>query len=124
MTLLGEIGSIGAFNQEQQTNNKTKMKVTTPLPDTEHSLFYSAINALRIAGQEKLADDLDQRMENLIDSNNKKIAIFVDGGIVQAIRSNIPCHKLEIEIVDNDNQQDEAEDRWEEIQTELNFGNY
>jgi hypothetical protein len=100
------------------------MKVTTPTPDTEQTLFYTAINALRIAGQEKLADDLDQRMENLIDSNNKKIAIFVDGGIVQAIRSNIPCHKLEIEIVDNDNQQDEAEDRWEELQTELEFGNY
>jgi hypothetical protein len=42
------------------------MKLTTPLPDTEHSLFYSAINALRIAGQEKLADDLDQRMEDLL----------------------------------------------------------
>ena len=42
------------------------MKITTPLPDTEQSLFYSAINALRISGAEGLADDLDQRMENLI----------------------------------------------------------
>lgn len=100
------------------------MKLTTPLPDTEQSLFYSAINALRIAGQEKIADHLDQRMEDLIDSNNKKIAIFVDGGIVQAVRSNIPCHKLEIEIVDNDNEPDKADDRWEELQSELEFGNY
>ena len=100
------------------------MNITLPLQDTEQSLFYSAINALRIAGQEKIADDFDQRMENLIDSNYKKIAIFVDGGIVQAIRSNIPCHKLEIEIVDNDNQPEKAEDRWEELQNELEFGNY
>lgn len=100
------------------------MKITTPLPDTEQGLFYSAINALRIAGQEKLADDFDQRMEDLIETNNKKIAIFVEGGIVQAIRSNIPCHKLEIEVVDNDNEPDKAEDRWEELQNELEFGNY
>lgn len=46
------------------------MKITTPLPDTEQSLFYSAINALRIAGQEELADDFDQRMENLIESKS------------------------------------------------------
>jgi hypothetical protein len=98
--------------------------ITTPQKDTEQSLFYSAINALRIAGQEKIADNFDQRMENLIDSNNKKIAIFVDGGIVQAIRSNITCEKLEIEIVDNDNQPQKSEDRWEELQTELEFGNY
>ena len=38
---------------------------TIPQKDTEQSLFYSAINALRIAGQERIADDLDQRMENL-----------------------------------------------------------
>jgi hypothetical protein len=53
----------------------------------------------------------------------KKIAIYVEGGIVQAIRSNIG-EDLEVEIVDYDNEPDTAEDRWEEIQTELNFGNY
>ena len=55
--------------------------------------------------------------------NKTKIAIFVEGGIVQAIRSNI-SPDLEIEIVDVDNDPDEAEDRWEELQTELEFGNY
>jgi hypothetical protein len=121
LTLLEKISSIGAFNQEQQTNNKTKMKVTTPLPDTEHSLFYTAINALRIAGQEKLADDLDQRMENLI--KTPKVAIYVRGGIVEGVRSNLGTD-LEVEIVDQDNEPDEAEDRWEELQNKLEFGNY
>jgi hypothetical protein len=121
LTLLEKISSIGAFNQEHQTNNKTKMKVTTPLPDTEHSLFYSAINALRIAGQEKLADDLDQRMENLI--KTPKVAIYVRGGIVEGVRSNLGTD-LEVEIVDQDNEPDEAEDRWEELQNKLEFGNY
>lgn len=98
------------------------MKLTTPLPDTEQSLFYSAINALRIAGQEKLADDFDQRMENLI--KTPKVAIYVKGGMVSAIRSNIGA-ELDIEIVDADCQQlDYEEDRWEELQTELEFGNY
>jgi hypothetical protein len=101
------------------------MNITTPTPDTEQSLFYSAINALRIAGQENLADDLDQRMENLI--KTPKVAIFVEGGMVQAIRSNI-SPELEIEIVDADwkelDREIEPEDRWEEIQTELEFGNY
>ena len=97
------------------------MKITTPLPDTEQSLFYSAINALRIAGQEKLADDFDQRMENLI--KTPKVAIYVKGGMVEAIRSNIG-QDLEVEIIDADNEPDKAEDYWEELQTELEFGNY
>ncbi len=97
------------------------MKATTPLPDTEHSLFYTAINALRIAGQEKLADDLDQRMENLI--KIPKVAIFVDGGIVQGVRSNIG-QELDVEIVDADNDQDGADCRWEDLENELEFGNY
>jgi len=54
---------------------------------------------------------------------NPKIAIYVDGGIVQAIRSNI-SPEIEIEIVDCDNEPDTAEDRWEEIQEELEHGNY
>jgi len=106
------------------------MKLTTPLPDTEQSLFYSAINALRCAGQEAIADDLDQRMENI--SKTPKIAIFIQGGMVQGIRSNI-SQEIEVEIVDDDwhplNDPDddsivEPEDRWEELQTELEFGNY
>ena len=47
-------------------------QLTKPLPDTEQSLFYSAINALRIAGQEKLADDLDQRMENIMNHKTEE----------------------------------------------------
>jgi hypothetical protein len=98
------------------------MKITEPLPDTEQSLFYSAINALRCAGQEKIADDLDQRMENI--AKTPKVAIYVKGGMVEAIRSNI-SPEMDIEIVDADCQQlDYEEDRWEELQTELEFGNY
>jgi hypothetical protein len=55
------------FNQEI----KNQMKITEPLPDTEQDLFYSAINALRIAGQEKLADDFEDRMENLLHKKSK-----------------------------------------------------
>lgn len=51
-----------------------------------------------------------------------RIAIYVDGGIVQAIRSNLHPD-LDIEIVDADNDPDEAEERWEELQDELEFGN-
>lgn len=42
---------------------------TIPTPDTEQTLFGTAINALRCVGQEKIADDLDQRMENLLPDN-------------------------------------------------------
>jgi hypothetical protein len=52
-----------------------------------------------------------------------KIAIYVKGGMVEAIRSNI-SPELEIEIVDADCEQLDYEDRWEELQTELEFGNY
>ena len=96
--------------------------LTTPLPDTEQNLFYSAINALRCAGQEKIADNLDERMEAI--AKTPKIAIYVKGGMVSAIRSNI-SPEMGIEIVDADCQQlDYEEDRWEELQTELEFGNY
>jgi hypothetical protein len=54
---------------------------------------------------------------------NPKLAIFVEGGIVQAIRSNI-AFEIDIEIVDCDNDPNKADDRWEEMQTELPFGNY
>lgn len=59
-----------------------------------------------------------------------KLAIYVSGGIVQGIRSNITDY-IDIEIVDEDivvdegvDKQEAAEDRWEELQTELPFGNY
>jgi hypothetical protein len=94
---------------------------TTPTSDTEQTLFYTAINALRIAGQEKLADDLDQRMENLIKTPN--IAVYVSGGIVQGVRSNIG-QDLEVEVIDADNDPDTAEEQWMELQGKLEFGNY
>jgi hypothetical protein len=58
----------------------------------------------------------------------KNIAIYVSGGIVQGVRSNIG-QDLEVEIVDADNIEScgdewKAEDRWEELQSELEFGNY
>ena len=45
--------------------------------------------------------------------------------MVQAIRSNI-YRNLDIEIVDEDclDETQLTEDRWEELQTELEFGNY
>lgn len=42
---------------------------------------------------------------------------------MQAVRSNIGTN-LEVELVDEDNDPETAQDRWEELQTELNFGNY
>lgn len=51
-----------------------------------------------------------------------KIAIYVSGGIVQGIRSDIK--DLDIEIVDYDNTPETADERWDELQTELEFGNY
>jgi len=54
-----------------------------------------------------------------------KIAIHVRGGMVEAIRSNIDQY-LEIEIVDVDSIDEikVTEDRWKELQTELEFENY
>ena len=57
----------------------------------------------------------------------RKIAIFVEGGIIQGIRSNIGSD-LDIEIVDadliDDDDENTSEERWEEIESELEFGNY
>ena len=97
------------------------MKLTEPNPDTTQDLFYTAINALKIAGLEALAESLEDRMEQV--AYNPKIAIYVEGGIVQGIRSNLGVD-LDVEIVDADNEPDEAEDRWEQLETELKFGNY
>lgn len=51
------------------------------------------------------------------------IAIYVSGGIVQAVRSNIGPD-LEVEIIDEDNEPDTAEERWMELQEKLEYGNY
>jgi hypothetical protein len=56
----------------------------------------------------------------------QKIAIYVSGGVVQGIRSNIGT-ELEIEVVDADNTHCDGIDpdtRWEQLQLELPFGNY
>lgn len=97
------------------------MKLTTPTADTTEILLLNAINALRIAGQDKFADDLDERLEAIV--KQPKVAIYVNGGMVEAIRSNI-SPELEIEIIDADCEQLECEDRWDELQSELEFGNY
>jgi len=99
------------------------MKITEPLPDTEQILLLNAINALRCAGQDKIADHIDERLETI--AKTPKIAIYIQGGMVQGIRSNIG-QDLEVEIVDVDSIDEiqVTEDRWEEIQTELEFGNY
>ncbi len=97
------------------------MKLTEPTADTTEILLLNAINALRIAGQDKFADDLNERLEAIV--TQPKIAIYIKGGMVEAIRSNI-SPELEIEIVDADCEQLEYEDRWDELQSELEFGNY
>lgn len=51
-----------------------------------------------------------------------KIAIYVSGGVIQGVRSNIG-QELEIEIVDEDNEPETSEDRWIELYKELEFGN-
>lgn len=96
-------------------------KLTTPTADTTEILLLNAINALRIAGQERFADDLDERLEAI--AVQPKVAIYVKGGMVSAIRSNI-SPELEIEIIDADCEQLDYEDRWDELQSELEFGNY
>lgn len=88
---------------------------------TEHTLLIDAINGLRCAGQDKFADYLSEKLEEI--AVDPKIAIYVSGGIVQGVRSNIKT-ELEVEIVDEDNDQETSEDRWEELQNELPFGNY
>jgi hypothetical protein len=58
---------------------------------------------------------------------NPKIAIYVSGGVVQGIRSNMK--DLDVEIVDGDDIEDhentnDLDGRWEQLQLELEFGNY
>lgn len=51
------------------------------------------------------------------------IAIYVEGGIVQGVRSNIGAD-VEVEIIDYDNEPDTAEEQWMELGEKLEFGNY
>lgn len=99
------------------------MKLTEPTADTTEILLLNAINALRIAGQDKIADNLDERLEAI--ATQPKIAIYVEGGVVQGVRSNIG-QELDVEVVDADGWNDDKhpEDRWEEVENELEFGNY
>jgi hypothetical protein len=63
----------------------------------------------------------------------KKIAIYVNGGMVEAVRSNIG-EDIDVEIIDGDSYRifnvkswegnGSAENRWKEIKEELSFGNY
>jgi hypothetical protein len=52
-----------------------------------------------------------------------KIAIYVSGGVVQGVRSDISSD-VKVEVVDYDNDPHTADQRWDELQTELKFGNY
>jgi hypothetical protein len=88
---------------------------------TEQTLLIDAINGLRCAGQDRFADHLSEKLEEIAVA--PKIAIFVEGGLIQGIRSNI-SQDLEVEIIDKDNDKEEADDSWDEIQKELEFGNY
>jgi hypothetical protein len=98
--------------------------IKIPQADTEQSLFMNAINVLNLAGQERIADDLDQRMENLLSSKEvPKVAVYISGGILQGVRSNIG-QDLEVEVIDADNDPDTAEEQWMELQEKLEFGNY
>ena len=96
------------------------MKLTEPLQDTEHSLLLSAINTLRCANQFKIADAFEERLEAI--AKTPTIAIFVEGGIIQGVRSNIG-QDLQVDIIDADNEPDTAEEQWMELQEKLEFGN-
>lgn len=53
-----------------------------------------------------------------------KIAIWIEGGAIQGVRSNID---IELEIIDVDIEtvdRDDAEKKWDHYQTELPFGIY
>ena len=97
------------------------MKLTTPTADTTEILLLNAINALRIAGQDKFADDLDERLEAI--ATQPKVAIFVQGGNVLDVRSNIG-NDLIVEVVDADNEPNEAKYVWKELEDGLEFANY
>lgn len=51
------------------------------------------------------------------------VAIFVKAGMVLAVRSNV-SEDLHVEVVEFDDDPEQAEDRWDEVQAELPFGHY
>ena len=52
------------------------------------------------------------------------VAIFVSGGVVASVRSNI-SRDLEIKIIEvDDDPNDECYEVWERLKSELPFGNY
>lgn len=55
--------------------------------------------------------------------NKNKIAIWVEGGAIQGIRSTVDI-EVEIIDVDFDIEKEEAEKTWDRYQTELPFGIY
>lgn len=97
------------------------MNLTTPTNDTTEILLLNAINALRIVGQDRFADDLDGRLEAI--AKQPTIAIFVQGGNVLDVRSNIGT-ELNVEVVDADNDPNDAKHKWQQFEDELEFSNY
>ena len=60
----------------------------------------------------------------LFNMKKHKIAIWIEGGMIQGIRSSVD---IDVEIIDVDwggTDKDEAEKKWETYQTELPFGIY
>lgn len=53
----------------------------------------------------------------------KQIAVLVRGGIVTSVSSNIPGDLI-VEVIDYDNNKEEAEERWKEIKNNLPYTNY
>jgi len=60
----------------------------------------------------------------LFNMKKHKVAIWVEGGMIQGILSSVD---IDVEIIDVDwggTDKDEAEQKWETYQTELPFGIY
>ena len=56
--------------------------------------------------------------------NKNKVAIWIEGGMIQGIRSSVD---IDVEIIDVDLEgvdKDAAEQKWEQYQTELPFNTY
>ena len=60
--------------------------------------------------------------ETSVEKAKPEIAVFVDGGIVKAVRSNIS--ELHVQIIDKDNEPESAENTWKDLQNELPYENY
>ena len=60
----------------------------------------------------------------LFNMNKNKVAIWIEGGLIQGIRSSVD---IDVEIIDVDLEgvdRDTAEQKWEQYQTELPFNTY